>query len=298
MHALARGDSSLLKAIIEAIDLPTNARSNNNSEMKQNLIGMVSKMSLAIWLDVCGGTTAGYKTGLPAWNDFMVKFAEQIASYDPSEVNDALTVSHFLACWAGEPAAFDAMCGRLPGKLAEPMKQFVPDEGLLRFMESIRGRAGSRSMPEAVSYPAFMRKTLSNPGIASYIQNHPRCLDALMQVGGYAFELSVIAANPPTGLIPEALPALYWHCGKWLHEKKPAEALAALRKGIELCPAGPAWNFPRGDLKLELANQLRTGNQLDEARKVFVTIPADEVSEAMKEPHAALAKALNPNPKP
>ncbi|MES2923913.1 MAG: tetratricopeptide repeat protein [Verrucomicrobiota bacterium] len=293
MHALARGDSSLLKAIIEA--MPTGT---GNLQIKENLVAMVSEMSRAVWLDVCAGTTAGYQAGLPLWNEFIVKFAEQIASEDPSGINHGLAASHFLACWVGEPATFDAMCGRLPENMAESVKQFSTEAGLLRFIEILQEKDYFYGLPDTVSTAVFLEKAMSQPGFASYFQKHPRWLDSLAQHDVFKWVINPLSAKPPAGLIPEVSPALYLHYGKMMRKGQQGEGIAVLRKGIGLCPVGPAWNIPRGDLKLELCNQLRTANQLDEARKVLATIPAEEVSEAMKELRADLAKTLEPTPEP
>ncbi len=293
MHALACGDASLLKLIGVAIDVPA-----ANSEIKKNLTGMVREMSRMIMIDVCAGTTTGYQAGLPVWNDFVVSYAEQIASYNPSELREALAASRFLADWSGESEAFERMCGRLPENLAAYVKQFSSDGSFISLLGLVRDRTDFTKMPTSVSPGRFIEKILCQPGFASAFSKQPGWVDALMNYGYGEMITRAIAANPPEGMIPEALPALCEYQGKSLRRTDPEKALATLRKGIDVCPAGAQWNPQRSALKLELSDQLYRSNDLEEARKMFDAIPQEEVSERQKHRYENLAKVLAQPPQP
>ncbi len=282
-HALARGNASLLKAISEAIAMPPAGGDSDLTEMKQNLVGTFLEMSRAIWSDVCAGHTSGYKAGLPVWNDFVVEFAEQTGSRNPSAITGVLAASHYLACWSGEPAEFEKMCERLPKSLASYQQNFSREQGFASFVLASRERSNLRQ---------FIENTLCQPGFGDQLSKQV-WLDLLAQNGCGDVMVS-IALNPPAGMVPEAHPALYDLQARRLRSAMHADAAAVLRKGIEVCQAGADWNSHRSALKLQLVDLLFAADQVTEAKTLFATIPPGEVAERQKKRHERLAKILAP----
>ena len=243
-----------------------------------------------IWNGVCLGNTAGYKDGLAAWNDFAIQCAGPI-SYDPSDIEGVLAASHFLACWAGDPAAFDKMCERLPEKTAEYGKKFNRQNGFIPLVKTLN----LNSLPESISRGKFLENALSHPPLVSACPKTIAWVESLASQGE-ADAISDMMASPPASLVPEMLPALYGHRARYLREKKPEDALVACRKALELCPDDAANKHLRGILKRDLTNLLSTAKQADEAKKILASLTPDEIPDDMRESYLELAKKLEVKP--
>ena len=289
LRALAAGDTSRLKLLGEAVAAPPDNR-NDDDLMASDVVNLVRQMSRTIWCGVCLGNTAGYKDGLAAWNDFAVQCAGPI-SYDTSEIGGVLAASHFLACWAGEPAAFEKMCERLPEKTAESGKKFNRQEGFIPLVKALN----LNSLPESISFGKFLEKALSQPALVSTCPKTIAWVESLAS-HGEADVISDMMANPPASLVPEILPALYGYRARQLRENKPQEALIACRKALELCPDDAPNNHLRGPLKCDLAKLLVTAKQEDEAKKTLASLTPEEIPDEMRASYLELAKKLEVKP--
>ncbi len=290
VQAFAAGDAARLKALQEVISAPTSDRNNSAYQMSRDVITLVREMSRTIWIDVCLGKTKGYKDGLPAWNDFAVQCAGPI-SYDSSEIGGVLAVSHFLACWSGDPATFDQMCERLPEKTASYHKKFNRQDGFAAFVKM----QNLDALPASISRSVFIEKALSQAGLASACPKTIAWVESLAsQDLGEA--ISDLMANPPASLVPELLPALHGYRARYLREKNPAEALVSCRKALDLCPDDAATKHLRGVLKCDLTKLLSDAKQTDEAKKTLESLTPEEIPDHLRTSYLELAKKLEVKP--
>ncbi len=289
IRAFAAGDTSRLKLLQEAVSAPPNNR-NGGYQMSRDVSSLVRQISRTIWSGVCLGSTAGYKDGLAAWNDFAIQCATPI-SYDSSEISGVLAVSHFLASWSGDPAAFDKMCERLPEKTADYHKKFKRNDGFAAFVKM----QNLDALPASISRSVFIEIALAQAGLASACSKTIAWVESLGSQG-LGETISDLMANPPASLQPELLPALHGYRARFLREKNPAEALASCRKAIEICPVDAANNHLRGTLKRALADLLSAAKQVDEAKKTLASLTPEEIPDDMRASYLELAKKLEVKP--
>jgi tetratricopeptide (TPR) repeat protein len=294
MHSFATGDTTRLKALQDAAGVPTNNRNNSGYRMSNDVIVLIREMARTIWNDVCVGNTAGYKDGLTAWNDFIIQCAGPIG-YNSNQIDGALAASHFLACWTGDPAAFDRMCERLPEKTAGHGKKFNRQNGFTPFVKFVSAGRYLDNVPGTISREVFLPKALGHSG---FVTSCPRNIDWVENLAsqGQAETIDKLMENPPASLVPELLPPLYGYHARYLREKKPVEALAVCRKALELCPDDAANKFLRGALKLDLADLLFNAKQADEAKKTLASLTPEEIPDDMRASYLELAKKLEVKP--
>jgi len=293
MRAFAAGDTARLKLLGEAVSVPPEKR-NGSYQMSRDVSYLVRQMSRTIWSGVCLGNTAGYKDGLAAWNDFAIQCATPI-SYDSSEISGVLAASHFLACWAGDPAAFDKMCERLPEKTAEFGKKFNRQDGFTPLVRFLFAARDLDNLPDNISRGKFVEKALGQPSLVTACPKTLAWVESLASQGEAA-AISDLMANPPASLLPEMLPALYGFRARHLREKHPGDALIACRKALELCPDDAANKHLRGTLKRDLADLLSAAKQVDEAKKTLASLTSEEIPDEMRASYLELAKKLEVNP--
>jgi tetratricopeptide (TPR) repeat protein len=293
MQSFAAGDTSKLKILGDAIEAPRSDR-NSSYRMASDLTTLIRGMSRTIWSQVCLGNTDGYKEGLAAWNDFAIKSAEAI-TYSYSQLDEPLATSHFLACWVGDPAAFDRMCELLAEKPAQSAKKFNRMDGFNPFMKSVSSNTSLELLRDSISRRVFLEKALAQPGFAT---TYPISISWVQNLAnqGNTEAIADIIENPPASLPPQLLPALYGYKARTIRQKDPAAAIAAGRKALELCPDVPANKTFRGYLKRDLAEIWSIDKQADEAKKALASLTPDEIADEMRASYLALAKKLEVKP--
>lgn len=295
VRALAAGDPSVVESIRKEIEQQT----GRNYETYQSLMNLMREMSYTIWCDVCAGNTAGYKTGLEAWNELVLQYVAQIANYDSSETRNALAASQLLSCLGGDPEAFGRLLDKMPEKVKPYAKSINRDGGFFNFIEAMNYRDSLENLPQSANKQAFLEKILSQPGFARSLTTQVGWVNRMVDNYGFRNAMDAISVNPPANLIPESLPALYEYGGRLAYKTDAEKGSALTRKGLEGCPAGDAWNGSRGMLKWQLADQLLASKKADEAKEIFVTIKPEEVAGWLKDRYNKTAKALGVElPKP
>lgn len=291
-RALAAGDPSRVEALRKEIEQKT----GRDYETYQVLIGLMREINLTIWQDICGGNTSGYKSGLTAWNELVLQYSKQISNYDSSETRNAVSTSLLLSCLTDRQEAFGQMLDKLPDKARPYLKGYNRDGGFFNFIEALRYRGSLENLPETAGKRVFLEKVLSHPGFARSLTTQVGWVNRMVDQYGFGKEIGRISVDPPAGLIPESLPALYEYGGRLAYKTDPAKGLALTRKGLDSCPEGEAWNGSRGMLKWQTADQLLASGRPDEAKEVFVTIRPEEVAGWLRDRYNRTAKALGITP--
>ena len=293
MQAFAAGDTSKLKILSDAIDAPRIGR-NGGYQLASDLHTLNREMSRTIWSQVCLGDTSSYKDGLAAWNDFTIKCVEAI-SYSHSQIDGPLATSHFLSCWAGDPAAFDRMCELLTGKTTELGKKFNRKDGFTPFVKSLNSSHNFEDLPETISRRVFLEKAFAQPGFAT---TYPTSVTWVENLAAQVQSEPIIqlVENPPASLPPALLPALYGYQARSIRNKEPVKAMAVFRKSLELCPDDAANKFFRGYLKRDLIDLLSADKQVDEATKMLASLTREEIADEMRPSYLALTKKLDVKP--
>jgi len=298
MAALLRGDVAPLEKITEILaSSPVLEKGSRNSYrgntqyvLKTCQMDLMDRACFWFWYALVNGGTEGFEKALPLFETLALN-AEKRFEFDQDELNSGLSLCQFIAVWTGHPERFDELKAKMQTR-PEMVKKYQSRCGIAPFAYSGARFAAWKTDRFKDMRKAAVEKIFANPRFAPLVSYDGGWLEQLT-TSVPVEQLCEIALLPDDKLIPEVRPALFEYRGKKMtNQKKPQEALAAFRRGMDSTPAGPEWSSLRGAVKVPLAELLVADGKKDEAKQIVAGMPVEEVGDWIRGRYKKIAPTL------